>query len=83
MNTTPKITDPEVRAIIVDVLCGQALADHLGDVRDAESSLWDLLGVPRIFPNDYTSAWEVTCFRLGYAGIPLPEHLQGPNYEDE
>lgn len=66
---------PEEKAIIVDVLCGQALADHLGDVRDAEGQLWSLLGVedPVL---DYDSAWQNTKATLTRNGIPLPTYLQ-------
>lgn len=68
--------DDDVRAVIVDVLCSQALADDLGDVRDAESGLWRLLGVDRLV-RDHDSAWRNTRDTLLQAGIALPEHLAG------
>lgn len=70
---------PEEKAVIVEVLCGQALADHLGDVRDEEDKLWGLLGVARL---DYMhpawdsgEAWPVTRARLEAAGLSLPDYL--------
>lgn len=30
---------------IMSVIAGQSIADHLGDVRDEETALWELLGV--------------------------------------
>lgn len=72
--------DPEVEKVIVEVLCSQALADHLGDVRDAEAGLWKLLGVnPQtddMLEYFSDSAWEVTKRRLILNSIALPEHLQ-------
>lgn len=75
---------PEERAIIVDVLCGQSLADNLGDIRDEERHLWALLGVPEL-PDDHRhawsdSAWVLTRSRLVHAGEALPEHLR---YDEE
>lgn len=72
---------PEEQAVIIDVLCSQALADHLGDVRDAERDLWNLLGVPEL-PHDHPawntdSAFRVTKARLQEAGLPLPDFAQG------
>lgn len=68
-----------IRDTIVEVLCSQALADHLGDVRNAESQLWDLLGAPKL-PSDHPayysdSPWQVTKARLQAAGLSLPEYL--------
>jgi len=74
------MTDEE-RDIIVEVLCSQALADHLGDVRDAESKLWKLIGVPELHYTDpawdTNSAFRVAKARLELAGIPLPDYLRG------
>lgn len=71
---------PEEQAVIVEVLCGQALADHLGDVRDEETMLWKLLGVPELDLMDPAwdddSAWSLAKARLRKAGIPLPEYLR-------
>jgi hypothetical protein len=72
------MTDEE-RAVVVEVLCSQALADHLGDVRDAESKLWALLGVPPL-PSDHPArekheAWPLTKARLQANGIALPPYL--------
>lgn len=76
----------ETRKVIVRVLCGQALADHLGDIRDEEEDLWKLLGVPKL-PYDHPAhdspdAFRITHARLRVAGIPLPEHLRGTD-DDE
>lgn len=75
------MTDDE-RDVIVEVLCSQALADHLGDVRDAESKLWKLLDAPELdfddpeYPDTY-EAWPLTRARLAKAGIALPDYLRG------
>lgn len=69
--------DEKTREVIVDVLLTQALADHLGDVRDAEESLWKLLGVgPSGYGDAYgdgSSAFQIAKARLAGAGIPLPQ----------
>jgi hypothetical protein len=70
------------KATIVDVLCGQALADHLGDVRDEELHLWRLLGVERPVL-EYDSAWRNTKVTLDRAGIPLPPHLADSDDDEE
>lgn len=68
--------------VVIDVLCSQALADHLGDVRDAEEDLWKLLGVPRPRGEfDSDNPWRNTRDRLKAAGLPLPEHLKGDDDE--
>lgn len=80
------LSDQE-RAVIVEVLCGQSLADHLGDVRDTEEKLWDLIGAPKLHYSHRSwnsdSAWQHTAARLKAAGIPLPEHLQVEDDEEE
>lgn len=43
--TNKPYVNPAIREVIVEVLCSQALADHLGDVRDAERKLWELIGI--------------------------------------
>lgn len=70
----------EERAVIIDVLCGQALADHLGDIRDEERHLWNLLGIPEL-DDDHedrwsNSPWRHTRSRIVAAGLQLPEHLR-------
>lgn len=62
------------RSVIVEVLCSQALADHLGDVRDAERKLWKLLGIdkPQCEAND---AFRNTQRTLYEHNIPLPDYL--------
>jgi hypothetical protein len=78
----------EIRDVIVDVLCSQALADHLGDIRDAEEGLWSLIGVPPLdyedplYPGDGDSAWRLTKARLAAAGLPLPAYLRGDDEGD-
>jgi len=67
------MTDEE-KTIIVDVLCGQALADHLGDVRDAERQLWGLIGVTEICTEN-DSAWENTEATLKQHKIAVPSYL--------
>lgn len=79
------MTDEE-RAIVVEVLCSQALADHLGDVRDAESKLWGLLGAAELSWDDpawdTNLAWRITKARLGAAGLALPGYF-GDDGDDE
>jgi hypothetical protein len=74
------------RREVVATLCSQALADHLGDVRDAERHLWALLQVAPLPDNhpawDSDSAWRITKARLDVAGIALPLHLQGDDEDD-
>lgn len=69
----------EEKAVIIEVLCSQALADHLGDVRDAEDKLWKLLGAPRLPAGD--PAWDgspytMTKARLAAGGYQLPYYLR-------
>lgn len=79
--TTPTL-DPQVKATIVEVLCSLALAEHLGDVRDAEIELWHLLGVVRPL-RSHDSAWRNTRDTLERAGIPLPTHLTEDDEEGD
>lgn len=78
------MTDDE-KAVVIKVLCSQALADHLGDVRDAEEQLWQLLDAPKLPYND--PAWDagspfrITAARLRAAGYGLPAHLRGEDEE--
>ena len=81
---TPELAKQAVDAVnerakfietIIDVLCGQALADDLGDVRDGERKLWKLLGVDKPV-NEHVSAWRNTEKTLKRAGLPLPEYLR-------
>lgn len=71
--------DDNEKKVLVEVLCSQALADHLGDVRDAESKLWRLLGAAPLSSDDdayYSdSAFEITRARLRAAGYSLPDYL--------
>lgn len=69
------MTDEE-KAAIVEVLCSQALADHLGDVRDAERRLWSLIGVDRVVYDEYdhSSAWGNCKATLAANNIPLPSY---------
>lgn len=39
--------DSTEQKLVCDFLVSAALADHLGDIRDAEGKLWQLLGVER------------------------------------
>lgn len=77
--------DDRERAVIVEVLCSQALADHLGDVRDAEEKLWALLGVSDLSVDDpaHDNAWLATRGRLRSAGVPLPAYLLQADEDDE
>lgn len=80
------MTDDE-KAAVVDVLCGLALSDHLGDVRDAEEGLWKLLGADQL-PSDHPardsdSPWRITRARLQAANIPLPAYLTSPDDDDD
>lgn len=77
---------PEEREVIIEVLCGQSLADHLGDVRDEEDKLWKLLGIPplphthSVFDRD-RDASAYTFARLKEAGEALPGYYG--RYEEE
>lgn len=69
----------EERAVIVEVLCSQALADNIGDVRDAERKLWGLLGiVPSCDDSDadWDDPFGETRDRLAKYDIPLPAYLR-------
>jgi hypothetical protein len=69
--------DKKTKKVIVEVLCSQALADHLGDVRDAEESLWTLIGSTGPLDTDEfwgSSAWGQTKLRLEALEIPLPSN---------
>lgn len=74
------MTDGE-KAVVVEVLCSQALADHLGDVRDAESKLWRLIEAEPLSSDDPAyfsdSPFRLAKARLAANGIALPSHLQG------
>lgn len=65
---------------LVNVLCSQALADNLGDIRDAERDLWKLLGAKELGLDSPAwgsqSAFEVTEARLAQNGMELPVHLR-------
>lgn len=67
--------DGHEKAIIVEVLCSQALSDHLGDVRDAEVKLWELLGIQRPV-YDHDDAWQNTKATLNKYGIDLPDYFE-------
>jgi hypothetical protein len=64
-----------VRDRIVEVLCAQALADHLGDVRDAELELWHLIGIQQP-EREFDSAFQNFKATLERASIPLPYYLR-------
>lgn len=78
------MTDAE-QAAVVKVLCSLALSDHLGDVRDAESGLWELLGVPPLPYDDPAwdsdSAFTIAQARLATVGYQLPDHLRDSEEE--
>lgn len=75
--------------VIAKVLCGQALADHLGDVRDEERLLWGLLGVPDLHyshpVHDTDSVFRITKARLIEGGMAdyLPDFAQGDDDDDD
>lgn len=79
MSSEPKINRAAME-IIADVLCGLALSDHLGDVRDAERDLWKLLGSPELTLEDpcrhSDSAWPATRHRLAILDL-IPDYLKG------
>jgi hypothetical protein len=76
----PVTSDQYVLDLIVETLCGQALADHLGDIRDEEVKLWHILGVDlKYIVRNYSSPWKNTRATLEKFNIPLPKHLQGRN----
>lgn len=61
--------------MIVDVLASQALSDHLGDVRDAERTLWSLLGV-KTPVTEHEEAWPNTQATLAENDLPRPTFLK-------
>lgn len=64
---------------LIQVLCSQALADNLGDIRDAERGIWKLLGAAPLEEDDHEvteSAFDVTEARLIQNGMKLPAHLR-------
>jgi len=73
----------EEKEIIIDVLCGLALADHLGDVRGEELNLWKLLGLnPEEVMNkrdeyydETKSIFQVTKKILEENEMQLPDYL--------
>lgn len=70
---------------IIEVLCSLALSDHLGDVRDAESGLWDLINVPKPSYDDIdydASPFQQTKARLKAAGLSLPDYLGDDDDDD-
>lgn len=90
---------PEEKQLIVELLCRQAHADDLGDIRDAEGILWNLLDVEHEKIDDIieaekmfgsSSALNLTRYRLLKAGYALPddflydnEDFDGPVFPDE
>jgi len=69
------MTDQE-KNVIVEFLCGSALADHLGDVRNAEVKLWKLLGVESRDIEEADNAFDATKATLKKHGIALPKYFQ-------
>ena len=69
----------DIERTIIEVLCSQALADNLGDIRDAEVDLWGLLGIEfeGIGDWDYDrSVFQNTKERLEAHGYEIPKYLQ-------
>lgn len=72
------------KATIIEVLCGLALSDHLGDVRDEEVKLWELVGVPRSsIYNEEDDAWTNTRRTLARNGLDLPEYLEDSSDDED
>lgn len=79
-------TDPALVNAIVEALCSLALSDHLGDVRDAEESLWTILRAKELPWDheawDHDNAYFITAHRLKQAGyeptygMPDPEDYE-------
>jgi len=80
---------PEEKQFVVEILCRQAQADDLGDIRDTEKMLWNLLDVEHESLDDiieaekmfgYDSALNLTRYRLLKAGYALPDaFIYDPN----
>jgi hypothetical protein len=73
-NTTETPGSSADKAVIIDALCELALADNLGDVRDAERHLWGLLGIAQPL-GLHETPWRNTRDTLIAAGCELPSHL--------
>lgn len=53
---------------VVQTLVSQSLADHLGDVRDAEEDLWKLLGAAPL-ANDHPAYYSDNPFTIARARL--------------
>lgn len=87
MPSDADLENENFRPTLVRVLCGLALAEHMGDVRDEERHLWELLGIDELPYDDpawdSNSAYHITQARLKRAGEPLPDYLQDVDDDDE
>jgi hypothetical protein len=76
------------KSVIIDVLLSQALADNLGDIRDAEDKLWKLIGIDTRKDADeiwdFDSAYERMAYRLkANKEMLLAEGVSLPNLDEE
>lgn len=68
------------REKICDFLTSSALADHIGDVRDAEEYLWEALGFglelkeARYYADD---GYDVVKYMARNYDLPFPEYVLG------
>lgn len=69
-----------IREVLVEFLCGTALADHLGDVRECEVKLWRLLSIERseikASITDWHNPYRETAALLRAHGISPPDYLE-------
>lgn len=73
------MTEAEIKSLVCDALTSFALADHLGDVRDGETSLWKILGVEpaelREVRCESESPFEALKVLAARHSLPVPNYV--------
>lgn len=88
-DTEPAVLSEVHKAVIVDFLVGASLADHLGDIRDEEDRLWELLGVSpqerRALRSDDGDAFSWARNVINAKGLRdfIPNYLEGSWDDDD